>query len=48
MIDAAQGKWWQILHMLICIIIVFIVGCVIDLVRDGVFNAFAKTGRNRQ
>ena len=48
LIDAAQGKWWQILHMLICIIIVFIVGCVIDLVRDGVFNAFVKTGRNRQ
>ncbi|MBR6148165.1 MAG: acyltransferase [Lachnospiraceae bacterium] len=48
LIDAAQEKWWQILHMLICIIIVFIVGCVIDLVRDGVFNAFAKTGRNRQ
>ena len=48
LIDSAQGKWWQIFHMIICIIIVFIVGCVIDLVRDGVFNAFAKTGKSRQ
>ena len=48
LIDSAQGKWWQIFHMLICIIIVFIVGSAMDFVRNGVFNAFAKTGRNRQ
>ncbi len=37
-IDSAMGQWWQIFHMLLCIIIVFTVGCIIDFVRSCIFD----------
>ncbi len=41
-IDAASGQWWQIFHMLLCIAIVFAVGCVIDAVRSLLFGRIFK------
>lgn len=41
-IDNAQGTWWQILHMIFCIIVIFIVCAFIDMVRDWIFKAFSK------
>ncbi len=43
-IDSARGQWWQILHMLLCIIIVFTAGCIADAVRSLLFDA---VGRNK-
>ncbi len=40
--DAATGQWWQIFHMIICVLIIFAVGACIDLVRDTVFTFVTK------
>lgn len=37
-IDAANGKWWQIIHMLLCILIIFAVGVIVDYFRAGLFK----------
>lgn len=37
-IDTVAGQWWQILHMLLCIIIVFVIGCIVDAVRAYIFD----------
>ena len=37
-IDNATGQPWQILHMLLCIVIVFVIGCIVDAVRAFVFD----------
>ncbi len=37
-IDAAMGRPWQIFHMLLCIVIVFVIGCVADAVREFIFD----------
>lgn len=41
-IEAVNGKWYQILHMLLCIVIVFACGCIIDAIRIMIFD---KVGR---
>ncbi len=41
-IKSADGQWWQILHMLLCIIIVFVIGCIVDAVRACVFDLTAR------
>ena len=41
-IDAAQGQWWQIFHMLICIVILFAAGCAVDALRTLVFDKVGK------
>jgi len=41
-IEAVNGKWYQILHMLLCIVIVFACGCIIDAIRTMIFD---KVGR---
>jgi hypothetical protein len=40
--DAASGQWWQIFHMIICVVIIFAIGACIDLVRDTVFTFVTK------
>ncbi len=37
-IGNATGQWWQILHMLMCIVIVFVCGVLADFVRDMLFR----------
>lgn len=39
-IENANGQWWQIIHMILCVIVVFAIGVLVDLVRNGVFTAF--------
>lgn len=41
-IEQANGQWWQILHMIICIITVFVAGILVDAIRTGIFKAFMK------
>lgn len=35
---ASYGKWWQIPHMLLCIVIIFAVGCIVDIIRKAFFD----------
>lgn len=41
-IDGADGKWWQFFHMLLCILIVFAAGTLVDFFRAGIFGFFEK------
>ncbi|MBR3635867.1 MAG: acyltransferase [Lachnospiraceae bacterium] len=41
-IECVAGKWWQFFHMLLCIVIVFVIGVLIDCIRNGIFKAFNK------
>ena len=41
-IDNIQGKGFGFIHMLLCIVIVFAVGALIDAIRTGIFNCFIK------
>lgn len=45
-IDAASGKWWQIFHMLFCIIIVLAVGVIIDYLRKYIFDSLKRLYSN--
>lgn len=40
--DSATGQWWQIFHMIICVIIIFAIGSCVDLVRNMVFTSVMK------
>ena len=40
--DAASGQWWQIFHMIICVVIIFAIGACVDLVRNMVFTSVMK------
>ena len=40
--DSAAGQWWQIFHMIICVIIIFAIGSCVDLVRNMVFTSVMK------
>ncbi len=42
-IDNAMGRPWQILHMLVCIVIVFACGCIFDFVRNVIFRLTRKS-----
>lgn len=44
-IEFASGKWWQILHMLFCVICIFLIGVFIDAIRSGIFKCFGKKQR---
>ncbi len=37
-IGYASGRWWQIIHMIVCIIVVFTAGCIIDSIRAWLFG----------
>ena len=41
-IDAANGTWWQIFHLIFCVVVVFIIGILVDLVRKNIFRLFSK------
>ena len=34
----SNGHWWQLLHMLLCIAIIFVVGCIVDIIRKYIFD----------
>lgn len=36
-IDSAMGRPWQILHMLLCIFVVFIIGSIVDCIRTYIY-----------
>jgi len=46
-IDLAANKGWQILHMLLCIVIIFISGVIVDAVRTGIFRCFSNERKVR-
>ncbi len=37
-IDKASEQWWQVFHMLLCIVTVFAAGCILDSVRSLLFD----------
>lgn len=37
-IDVAQGKWYQPIHWIFCLLIVYIVGTIIDIARKSIFK----------
>lgn len=46
-IDRVNGQWYQVLHMLLCIVIVFIAGMVSDAVRSGLFGLILSKCKKR-
>ncbi len=47
--ESAMGNWWQVFHMLLCIVIIFVCGVAVDVIRDVLFGligrCFGKTKR---
>ncbi|MBR5360819.1 MAG: acyltransferase [Lachnospiraceae bacterium] len=41
-IDSAMGQWWQFFHMLFCIIVVFVIGCIVDYLRTYIFGLIRR------
>lgn len=41
-ISSANGNWWQIIHMLFCIVVIFAAGVVVDYFRSGIFKLVEK------
>lgn len=37
-IENADGKWWQVIHMLFCIAVVFLAGIIVDALRSVIFT----------
>lgn len=41
-IDSAMGHPWQILHMLLCIFVVFFIGSIVDCIRTFIFSMVSR------
>ncbi len=46
-ISFANGKLWQPLHLVFCILVVFTVGTLIEAIRKGIFRAFKRNNLSK-
>lgn len=46
-IKYANGQWWQIFHMLFCIIVIFMAGIIVDYFRAGIFGLVGKKKKEK-